>query len=98
MASPGIGEYYFEFGVCGCIGFMFLLGCLFKKWNRLKRYGNIESTIMFSTLYGLMFQLIIRTSTASCVYQYLFTVLPIFFISRTRLFHREYRKESYGTY
>lgn len=98
MASPGIGEYYFEFGVCGCIGFMFLLGCLFKKWNRLKRYENIESTIMFSTLYGLMFQIIIRTSTASCVYQYLFTVLPILFISRTRLFHTEYRKESYGTY
>lgn len=85
MASPGIGEYYFEFGIIGCIVCMFLLGCLFKRWNKLRSYENIESWIMYCTLYGLIFQLIIRTSTASCVYQYFFTIFPIYFISKTKL-------------
>ena len=82
MASPGIGEYYFEFGVLGCIVCMFILGCLFKRWKRLLWNKDIHSIIRYSVLYGLAFQLIIRTSTPSCVYQYIFSVLPIFAIRK----------------
>ncbi|MCD7784455.1 MAG: oligosaccharide repeat unit polymerase [Oscillospiraceae bacterium] len=81
MASPGIGEYYFEFGVIGCVVCMFILGVIFHKWKML--YVNnpsLKSCIEYGVLYGLIFQIITRTSTASCVYQYLFSVIPILII------------------
>lgn len=86
MASPGIGEYYFEFGIIGCIVCMFILGMIFRKCKEiLEKSNTIDNAIRYSVLYGLVFQLIIRTSTASCVYQYLFTILPIYLITHLRI-------------
>ena len=86
MASPGIGEYYFEFGIIGCLVCMFILGMIFRKCKEiLKKSNTIDNAIRYSVLYGLVFQLIIRTSTASCVYQYLFTIIPIYLITHLRI-------------
>lgn len=82
-AAPGIAEYYFEFGIIGCCICMFILGLLFKKWKTLfTNSRSVDDYILYSILYGLMFQLIIRTSTSASIYQYLFTVLPVVFIKR----------------
>lgn len=83
-AAPGIAEYYFEFGIIGCCICMFILGLLFKKWKTLfTNSKSIDDYILYSILYGLMFQLIIRTSTSASIYQYLFTVLPVIFIKKS---------------
>ena len=83
-AAPGIAEYYFEFGIIGCFICMFILGLLFKKWKNLfTNSQSVDDYILYSILYGLMFQLIIRTSTSASIYQYLFTVLPVIFIKKS---------------
>lgn len=79
LAAPGLGEYYFEFGIIGCVVCMFILGSTFRRWKYiLKNHNSTYLYIKYALLYGLMFQLIIRTSTASCVYQYIFTIFPMY--------------------
>lgn len=82
MAAPNIGEYYFEFGVLGCVVLMFIVGKIFRHWKKYIVSDEVERWIMYSCLYGIIFQLIIRTSTASIVYQYIFTILPLYLIRK----------------
>lgn len=82
MAAPNIGEYYFEFGVFGCVVFMFLVGKIFRHWKEYIASDEVDKWIMYSSLYCVIFQLIIRTSTASIVYQYIFTILPLYIIKK----------------
>ena len=77
MAYPYVTEYYHEFGVLGVIGGCFLFG-LFCKWlARFKESKNIHSLILFSTVYPLLLQIMIRGYTPSNVYMLLFVMIPI---------------------
>lgn len=93
MASPNIGEYYFEFGVLGCVVLMFIVGKIFKHWKSYIASNKLEKIIAYSCLYGVVFQLIIRTSTPSLVYQYIFTIVPILLIERINIKQKKYEIE-----
>ena len=74
---PYVGEYYHEFGVLGVIVCCILLGCFCKWLARFKESKNIHSLILFSTVYPLMLQVLIRGYTPSNFYMLLFVVMPI---------------------
>lgn len=62
VAYPNLGEYYVEFGIVGIITGMFILGFLCRYARRLfvKREGLSLSLVMYSLIYGALFQIIIR--------------------------------------
>ena len=74
---PYIGEYYHEFGVLGVIVCCILLGYFCKRLARFKESKNIHSLILFSTVYPLLLQVLIRGYTPSNCYMLLFVVIPI---------------------
>lgn len=77
MAYPYIAEYYHEFGFLGVIVGCFLFG-LFCKWlARYKESKNIHSLILFSTVFPLLLQILIRGYTPSNFYMLLFVIIPI---------------------
>lgn len=77
MAYPYIGEYYHEFGALGVIAGCFLLGFFCKWLARFKNVRNIHAMVLFSTVYPLMLQILIRGYTPSNFYMVLFVILPI---------------------
>ena len=84
-AAPGLAEYYFEFGIVGCLVFMMALGIIFSNWNKLLYENSEYAFLKYAIIYALIIQIIIRTSTTFCVYQYLFSVIPILLIYRKRM-------------
>ena len=74
---PYIGEYYHEFGLLGVILGCVLLGYFCKWLARYKEIRNIHAMVLFSTVYPLLLQILIRGYTPSNFYMLLFVVIPI---------------------
>lgn len=79
-AYPYIGEYYHEFGVAGVIAGCFILGILLKKLSVYIFRIDIHSIILFSSVYPLILQVLIRGYMPSNFYMILFVVLPVFLL------------------
>ena len=75
---PYIGEYYFEFGAIGVCIFMIILGKLFSKLKGYMYKKDIHSCILYSCIYPLILQLLIRGYTPTNFYMILAVVAPIF--------------------
>lgn len=78
-AYPYIGEYYQEFGIIGVIILSFVLGKLLKKMGSYMYKPDIHSIVMYSAIYPLILQVLIRGYTPSNFYLVLFVIVPIIF-------------------
>lgn len=81
-AFPYLGEYYFEFGTIGVCFFMGLLGVLLRKLKSFMHSSNVHDMIMYSSLYPLLFQVLIRGYTPTNFYMMFFVFLPVYFSKR----------------
>lgn len=78
LAYNNIGEYYVEFGIIGCIFFMFIFGVVcrrMKEWY-LSEVRTTSSLVLYSTTYPLIFALINAGWTPANFYTVLFTIMP----------------------
>ncbi len=78
MATPNIGEFYVDFGIIGCIIFMFILGVV-AKWTTKYYFApnnNIKYIILYSVIMPTFLQLIIRGYTPSNFYLVIFLLMP----------------------
>ena len=82
MATPNIGEYYVDFGIIGCIIFMFLFGKLSKWTTRFYYYSNnrIENIVLYSIMMPTFMQLVIRGYTPTNFYLVIFLLWPFIII------------------
>lgn len=77
-AWPNIGEYYMEFGVIGCIIFMYGLGRIFA-WTKSKFIGKnatVDSIIGYSVFIPSLVTIIAYGYTPTTFYMMLFLLLP----------------------
>lgn len=75
-AYPNIGTFYSEFGVIGCIVFMWIFGYLMSKSRRLYKMQSASALILYSCLWPFCFQLTAR-SVSNAVYSLFFGMLPM---------------------
>ncbi len=76
-AYPYIGEYYHEFGLIGVIICSFILGRLLRKLKSIMYERNIHLIVLYSAIYPLIIQIIIRGYTPSNFYMVLIVIIPI---------------------
>lgn len=76
-AYPYIGEYYHEFGICGVCIFMFLLGKICKYLKKYIYKKDLNSMVLYSSIFPLLLQIMIRGYTPSNFYLILFVMFPI---------------------
>lgn len=79
-AFPNIGEYYYEFGVLGCIIFMVIFGIVVGKISKLGMSDDKEKIILYSVLVPFLFQWTARGSFPHNFYSTIFLILPYFLI------------------
>lgn len=82
QAYPGLGEYYYAFGVFGVIFFMAVYGAWMRhvrKKYKEKSADNLD-TIVFSVLLASNLQLIIRGYTPSNFWYLVFSLLPVLMV------------------
>ena len=83
QAYPGLGEFYYAFGVLGIIFFMALYGL----WMRYVRKRFLENpkrrtdTIIFAVLLGVNLQILIRGYTPSNFWYVVFSIIPACFVN-----------------
>lgn len=75
-AYPNIGTFYSEFGILGCIIFMFVFGKLMSKSRKLYKLNAKSALLLYSCLWPFCFQLTAR-SISNAVYSIFFGFLPI---------------------
>lgn len=82
QAYPGLGEYYYAFGVAGVIIFMALYGLIVRYIRNRYLYGarNGYDIIAFSVLLGANLQILIRGYTPSNFWYVVFSLLPVVII------------------
>ena len=83
-AYPGLGEYYYDSGLFGVIMWSSILGWWLKKVYikyRIKSESVIDLMI-YSTILGIILQLVIRGYTPSNFWMIVFCMLPYWFIKR----------------
>ena len=88
FACGQLTEYYFEFGIIGCIVFM---GLFARLCQYLKvKYVNPENThdyVMYAIMFPTLMQLVIRGATQMNVWSVVFMLLPMFaakFVTKIR--------------
>lgn len=83
VAYPNLGEYYVEFGVVGIIVCMFILGlfCRYARNLYVKRQGLSLSLVLYSLVYGALFQIIIRGYMPQNFTMMLFLLAPVILIA-----------------
>lgn len=83
VAYPNLGEYYVEFGVIGVIACMFILGllCRYARCLYTKRQGLSLSLVIYSLIYGALFQIIIRGYMPQNFTMMLFLLAPVVLIA-----------------
>lgn len=77
-AYPYIGEYYFEFGVIGVCICMAFLGRLLRKLHVYMYTKNYHDYVLYSCVFPLLLQILIRGYTPTNFYMILAVMLPIF--------------------
>lgn len=84
QAYPGIGEYYYDFGITGVILFMWFFGyCM--RLIRMKYILNDTDDfglIIYSIIIPTTFQLLIRGYTPSNFYLLIFLIIPVIIIKK----------------
>lgn len=83
-AYPGIGEYYYEFGVFGVGFFMAIFAIYLKNIQRKYRYNanTCIDLMKYSTIIGTILQFVIRGYTPSNFWMLVFCVLPYYFLNK----------------
>lgn len=76
-AYPNLGEFYFEFGIIGCIIFMFIFGRLCCYLKQFMKAQSITGKLIFSISFFALIQLIGRGYIPSNFYLVLFLNLPM---------------------
>jgi len=76
MAWPNLGEYYMEFGIIGCIIFMFVFGFILKKIILLYKSNNMDDIILYSIFFGFVMQIVTRGYSPITVGLLLFLYAP----------------------
>lgn len=74
-AYPNIGIFYSEFGLIGCIVFMFIYGRLLSLSRCLAMMNSKSALVLYSCLWPFCFQLTMR-SVSNAVYSLFFGLLP----------------------
>lgn len=83
VAYPNLGEYYVEFGVIGVVVCMFVLGllCRYARGFYIKRQGLSLSLVLYSLIYGALFQIIIRGYMPQNFTMMLFLLAPVVLVA-----------------
>lgn len=74
---PYLGEYYFEFGVIGVCVLMFVMGKVMKKLQTIMWERNFHALALYSCIYPLILQVLIRGYTPTNFYMILAVIMPI---------------------
>lgn len=79
QAYPGLGEFYYSFGIIGIIVFMFLYGFILNKILSCFGGKNNDKTnnTLYSVLLGCNLQFVIRGYMPSNFWYLTFSILPI---------------------
>lgn len=87
QAWPIIGAFYFEFGVIGCIVFMFLMGYIFARVADRLHFKRMTSAYMigYSVFIPSIMQIVCRGCIPQQTYMLLFTYLPLFIIEKLKI-------------
>lgn len=83
VAYPNLGEYYVEFGVIGVIVCMFVLGllCRYARNLYIERQGLSLSLVLYSLIYGSLFQIVIRGYMPQNFTMMMFLLAPVILIA-----------------
>lgn len=83
VAYPNLGEYYVEFGIVGVVVCMFILGllCRYARNLYIKRQGLSLSLVLYSLIYGALFQIVIRGYMPQNFTMMLFLLVPVILIA-----------------
>lgn len=73
---PYIGEYYFEFGVIGVCVCMAILGRLLRRLQSYMYTKNCHDYVLYSCVFPLLLQILIRGYTPTNFYMILAVILP----------------------
>lgn len=81
-AYPGLGEYYYEFGLAGIVFWMASFGLWLKKVEERYRYGALSriDQMIYCTILGIILQLLIRGYTPSNFWMLIFALAPYWVI------------------
>lgn len=85
-AYPALGEYYYDWGICGIIIWMFIWGAFLKKIERRYRF-NMQSKIdlmIFCTVLGVVLQFTIRGYMPSNFWMLVFCIIPYWLVKKLR--------------
>lgn len=81
-AYPGLGEYYYEFGLMGIVFWMGAFGLWLKRIEDKFRYSTSSriDQMIYCTILGIILQLLIRGYTPSNFWMLIFALIPYWFI------------------
>ena len=81
-AYPGLGEYYYEFGLMGIVFWMGIFGLWLKKIENKFRYSTSSriDQMIYCTILGIILQLLIRGYTPSNFWMLVFALIPYWII------------------
>lgn len=75
-AYPNLGTFYSEFGIIGCLIFMWIYGALASKSKKLMASSMKSQMILYACLWPFFFQLTAR-SISNAFYSLFFGMLPM---------------------
>lgn len=88
QAWPIIGAFYFEFGVIGCIIFMYIMGYVFSRiYDKLKYYEEVKMSFVigYSIFLPTIMQIVCRGCIPLQTYLILFSFFPIIVIEKMKI-------------
>ena len=87
QAWPSIGAFYFEFGILGCIIFMYILGYVFARIADplFSKKMSLTYMIGYAVFIPSIMQIICRGCIPQQIYMLLFTYLPILIIDKFKI-------------
>lgn len=87
QAWPIIGAFYFEFGILGCIIFMYILGYVFARIADplFSKKMSLTYMIGYAVFIPSIMQIICRGCIPQQIYMLLFTYLPILIIDKFKI-------------
>lgn len=86
IAYINLGQFYAEFGVIGCIIFMWIFGIICKKIKKLynSTNTNLNNLILYSVLFPFIMQIIIRGDLAQQLNSLVGIIIPYFILKITK--------------
>lgn len=83
-ALNNIAEYYYEFGMIGCLVCMYLFGYIFGRGRKLflKTNANDHDLVLFSMLFSIAFCCVNAGYMPMNFYMTIFTIAPVLYMKR----------------